>query len=174
MTELIKQAQSELMNELKKHKMLKPTKDSAFQKTEKLLCNYNQFKKVIEKKQQEIDIIKAIGLSDRSKSIVILSHNKTLDQRTPGEKAEDRIEEIQASMVHLQGYIQAIEDALETISNNEYFELIELLYFEGKTREEVAEYFEVDVATISRHKKKMIDIIKIQLFPDDSIMELFY
>lgn len=154
--------------------MLKPTRDSAFMKTEKLLWNYNQFKKVIEKKQQEIDIIKAIGLSDRSKSIVIMSHNRTLDQRTPGEKAEDRVEEIQDSMVHLQGYIKAIDAALETISHDEYFELIELYYFEGKTREDVADYFEVDVATVSRHKKKLIDTMKIHLFPDDSIMELFY
>lgn len=167
------EAASTLMKELTRNKMIKPNKDSAFQKTEKLLYNYNQFKKVIADKQEQIDIIAAIGLSKRSKSIVKLPMNQSYDTRTDAERAEDTIEQIQASMVKVQEYIQLIDNALEKVSNDEYFELIELYYFEGQTREEIADYFEVDVSTISRHRKRLVNNMKIYLFPDDSIMELF-
>lgn len=173
MTELIKQVHAELMQELKRNKMVKPIKDSAFQKTEKLLYNYNQFKKVIEKKQEQIEMIAAIGLSNRSKSIVIVPTTKTFDTRTPGEKAEDRIEEIQASMVQMQWYIQLIDDALDKISADQYFDIIRLKYFEGQTVENISYELECDPSTVTRNKNRLVDILKIHLFPDDSIMELF-
>lgn len=153
--------------------MIKPNKDSAFQKTEKLLYNYNQFKKIIADKQEQIDIIAAIGLSKRSKSIVKLPMNQSHENKTDAERAEERIEEIKASMVKVQGYIQLIDDALDKISNDPYFDLIRLKYFEGLTREEISCELDCDTSTVTRNKNRLVNTLKIYLFPDDAIMELF-
>jgi len=46
-------------------------------------------------------------------------------------------------------------------------------YFESKTREEIAEELEVDVSTITRNKNRLINTLKITLFSDEVIYELF-
>lgn len=46
-------------------------------------------------------------------------------------------------------------------------------YFEGKTREEIAEHFDVDVSTISRNKNRLINLLQIRLFSDEVIYQIF-
>jgi len=162
------------MKELKQHRLLKSNKDSAFQKTEKLLYNYKQFKQVIEKKQEQIKTIENEGWAKRSKSIVILSTSNSYETSTDGEKAEARIEEIQASIEKIESYIQFIDNSLDRISTDQYFDIIRLKYFEGLTNEDISFELDCDPSTVTRHKNRLINIIKIYLFPDDSIVELFY
>ena len=70
--------------------------------------------------------------------------------------------------------IQKIDAALlEVQAADEYYDMIPMLFFEGATREAVAEHYDVTVTTVSRHKKELIDSLKILLFSDDTIIELF-
>ena len=69
--------------------------------------------------------------------------------------------------------VKIINDALQQIQEDRYYEIIPLIYFEGRTREEVAEYFDTTVTTISRNKSRLINKIKPLLFSDDVIYELF-
>ena len=66
-----------------------------------------------------------------------------------------------------------INEALGTIKEDPYYDLIRLIYFEGRSREEVAEYFDTSVTTISRNKARLINKIKCVLFSDDFILELY-
>lgn len=70
-------------------------------------------------------------------------------------------------------FINIIDKALSTIENDEYYEVITQFYFEGKTRENIAEYFECDVKTVTRNKSRLINKLKIILFSDKTIEELF-
>ena len=56
---------------------------------------------------------------------------------------------------------------------DEYYEIIRLKYFEKKKGEEIAEYFDVETSTISRNKNRLINVLKIYLFSDDVVNELF-
>lgn len=67
-------------------------------------------------------------------------------------------------------FIKIIDDALEVLSDDEYFEIIPLIYFEHKTREWVAEYFDVTVTTISRQKKRLLNSLYILVFADDYVL----
>jgi len=163
----------ELLIELKKKGFTKHNKQTAFQKTEQLLYNYMNFKQVIIDKQKLIDFIKENGIQKRSKSIVNFTGNYQLDTRNDFEKAEEQIEALENSILITKKYIAVIDDALSKISNDKYYDLIRLRYFEGKTREEIAEYFDVDVATISRNKNRLINTLKIYLFSDEAIKEIF-
>lgn len=69
--------------------------------------------------------------------------------------------------------VKEIEAALEEIYDDLYYDIIPMYYFEGKTREDVAEYFDTTVTTISRNKSRLINKLKVRLFSDDFIYELF-
>lgn len=72
-----------------------------------------------------------------------------------------------------QKLIKIIDRALKTIKDDPYYKIIELFYFEHKTRAEIAEIFNVDDKTISRNKKRLVKEIKYIVFSDDTIEELF-
>ena len=163
----------ELLIELKKKGFTKHNKQTAFQKTEQLLYNYMNFKQVIVDKQKVIEQIKQEGIQKRSKSIVNFTGNYQLDTRNDFEKAEEQIEALENSIMITKRYIEIIDAALSKLEDDNYYDLIRLRYFEGKTREEIAEHFDVDVATVSRNKNRLINILKIHLFSDEVICEIF-
>ncbi len=70
-------------------------------------------------------------------------------------------------------YVEMIEKALQEIKDDEYFEIIPLRYFENKSREQVAEYFDVSTTTITRHQRELLERLSVLIFSDDVIYELF-
>lgn len=69
--------------------------------------------------------------------------------------------------------VKMIDDALESISDDIYYEIIPMTYFDNETRENIAEYFNTTITTISRNKKRLVNKLKVKLFSDDVIFELF-
>lgn len=69
--------------------------------------------------------------------------------------------------------VEIVDKALDLIRDDEYYDIIPMTYFEGHSREWVAEYFDVTVTTISRHKTRLINTLKTLIFADDVIYELF-
>lgn len=74
---------------------------------------------------------------------------------------------------HTKKLLSKIEEAMKTIENDPYKEAIEMFYFEGVSREEVAEYYNTSVTTISRNKTRLINKIKIILFSDETILQIY-
>ena len=70
-------------------------------------------------------------------------------------------------------FVEMIENALQDVSDDPYFEIIELKYFKGWTHEQIAEYFDVQPAAISKQRTKLINRIRAGIFSDDFIMELY-
>lgn len=70
-------------------------------------------------------------------------------------------------------FVKMIGDALEDISDDPYFQIIELKYFNGWTHEQIAEYFDVQPAAISKQRKRLINRLRGILFSDDFISELY-
>lgn len=66
-----------------------------------------------------------------------------------------------------------IKEALQEIENDVYYEIIPLWYFDKETRESIAEHFNTTVTTISRNKNRLVNRLKVTLFSDDVIYELF-
>lgn len=69
--------------------------------------------------------------------------------------------------------VAQVERALATIKNDPYYEVIELFYFEGQSRESIAGYFNTSPTTISRNKARLLKKIAPQLLSDDVIFEIF-
>ena len=66
-----------------------------------------------------------------------------------------------------------VEKALETVSDDPYFQIIELKYFQKWTHERMAEYFNVDVSVISKRRTRLINQLRAIVFSDDFIRELY-
>lgn len=74
---------------------------------------------------------------------------------------------------YTQKLVAKIDDALQSIEDDIYYDVIPLIYFEDETRENVADRFRTTVTTISRNKVRLVNKLKVILFSDDVIYELF-
>lgn len=66
-----------------------------------------------------------------------------------------------------------IEEALKDISDDIYYDIIPMFYFHNETREYIAERFGCTETTISRNKTRLLNQLKLKLFSNDVIFELF-
>lgn len=69
--------------------------------------------------------------------------------------------------------VARIDSALEDIKDDIYYDIIPLTYFQKETRQNIAEIFNTTERTISRNKGRLIHELKVKLFSDDVIYELF-
>lgn len=163
----------EVVSELKRQGLLKDNRQSPFQKTEILLYNYNNFKAAIDDKCEQIKTIRCEGIPQKSKSITSFSSSPTYEIKSESDKAEEKIESIENSIQTTKNFIKVIDAAIDMLKDDPYFDVIKMKYFNGKTREEIAEYFEVDVSTISRNKNRIVNLLQIRLFSDEVIYQIF-
>lgn len=159
--------------EFQKKGLLKNSKQSAFQKTEILLYNYNNFKDAVKEKRLQIKEVKSHGLKQRSKSITSFSPGNNFNDKDCEELEEEKIKQLENSISMTKNLISVIDKALEKLRGDEYYEIIRLKYFENKKGDDIAEWFNVEPSTISRNKNRLINILKIYLFSDEVVNELF-
>lgn len=150
----------------------KPEK-TAYQKTEQLLYNYNNFKKILADRQKEIEELRKYGVPA---SCAISEYvNKggmpqglVLDE----ERVDAAVHTVQASV---QGIVQAlslIDKCMATLGNDPYYKVLPMRYFEGRTLEDIGVEFGKDTATISRNRVRLVKELSMRLFPDQYINEL--
>lgn len=69
--------------------------------------------------------------------------------------------------------VAKIEAALKDIEDDLYYDVIPMFYFHNETREYIAERFGCTETTVSRNKTRLLNQLKLKLFSDDVIFELF-
>lgn len=69
--------------------------------------------------------------------------------------------------------VQKVDEAMQTIAGDPYYDVIRLFYFEDQTRESIALDYGCTETTISRNKTRLLNKLKTILFSDDVIFELF-
>ena len=157
--------------EFKKSMLVKEQAKTPYQKVEYLLYNYNNFKRGIQNKQERIDDINKHGLGQKSKSIT--SYGGAGTAKDQEEVVKEQVRSIQRSINSTERCIQNIDDALKRIDDDEYAGIIKMRYIEGKSQEEIADYYEVNPSTVSRNKSRLINELKIILFVDEVLRDIF-
>ena len=66
-----------------------------------------------------------------------------------------------------------VEKALANIKKDQYYDIIELYYFERFSLESIAEYLKVSTMTVSRNKQRLLKKMLPQIFSEEMIEELF-
>lgn len=69
--------------------------------------------------------------------------------------------------------VEKINGALKDISSDIYYDIIPMFYFEGETRERIADHFNTSTRTIGRNKARLVNKLKVKLLSDDVVFELF-
>lgn len=70
--------------------------------------------------------------------------------------------------------VAKVEEALDEIKNDPYYDIIPMFYFENETRECIALTLETTVRTVARNKRRLVDDLKVKLFSDDCIREILF
>ena len=169
---IINKTVQQTVSELQNKKIVKMNSLNAKEKTEKLLYNYENFCNIINEKQDKINEIRECGgLHQKSKSFVNFIQT---DGMRPEVDVEDIIATLQHSIDMAEQLIGIIDMALDTVSDDEYFDCIKYKYFKShkKLRREVAEIFDCDESKISLKTKELVNKITQYLFTNDVIIEL--
>lgn len=163
-----------VLEELKNKKLLKNPK-SSYKSTEKILYSLNVLPEAIKLIDEEVKKLeeeaKAIAIpTAKSNSLILNERNNTYVYGD--ETLETRISELKQISVKAKSQIRLVKSALKKIENDKYYDIIPMYYFEEKTIEEIAEECEWAVSTVSKHKKRLMNDLKVYVFPDTFIEEL--
>lgn len=174
-SETIESTVKATIDEIENRGMMKKKNVSTFKKTEQLLYNYNAFNEVVLDKKDMIKQIKEVGLSKKSGSIIPMPEDLGFkEMKSESEKENDAIESLKRSIETTERFIKLIDNALETISNDPYFEVVKMHYFQGMKYASIADKWPVtiDESTICRNKNRLVKKMSIYLFSDEVINEM--
>ena len=147
-------------------------KQTAYERTEALLLNYNQFKAMVEDREAEIATIRKHG--------VLASCGNVLSPTVRGITAKQAVDEglveaaIERASNSIYATVQAIalvERGLESLKGDPYYKILEMRYLEGKTQIEMAEYFGCTQQNISYNQTRLVKAMSIRMFPDKVVEE---
>ena len=166
--QIIKKTAVETVKELEKARLTKQDGATFFQKTEKLLYNYNDLQEAVKQKERDIEFLQINGLQGKSKSIVLYSTN-------PGSAGADQYVEVleayRAAKERTERLISKIDRALNEIKQDPKYFIIQEKYFsdEKHSNEKIAEKFGINEKTVRRHRNRLINKLQILLFGADAL-----
>ena len=163
-----------VLEELKSKKLLKNPK-SSYKSTEKILYSLNVLPEAIalideevEKLEKEAeDIPKAPA---KSNSLILNEKNNTYIYGD--ETLETRISELKQISVKAKSQVRLVKSALKKIEEDKWYDIIPMYYFDNMKIEAIAEELDCSVSTISDNKKRLMNELKVYIFPDTFIEEL--
>lgn len=168
-----------LIDELEARGLIKKD-NSSFKNTEKILFNYNKLKESIADRKEQIDDIMAVGVLKKSKSITSISSNNA-PSYDDNEILEQSINSLNKHIERTKIIIKHIDRVLDKFKDDPYFDIIKLYYFDGKSYEQIAEFYDnknkkefsqTASSTISRNKNRLVNAIKVLLLPNEFLSEI--
>ena len=173
--ELINKASAEgakaAIKEVRKQKMFRDGMDT-YQKTEYILRNYNDFKRAVAEREEKINDIVKYGVKKKSCSITSYPGG-TRSMTDDEQKADEQIAVLQQQNEVTKRLIAQVDEILAGLQDEPYYEVIPMYYFDGKKYEVIGGELGISNATVSTYKKNLVNKIKIMMFSDNVILELF-
>lgn len=150
----------------------KPEK-SAYSKTEALLYNYNGFKRIVEEREQQIDEILVYGVPE-NKGVREFVQKGGMPHGlvTEEEAVNTAVAHIRRSVEGTVAAIDLIDNALDGLKNDPYYDVLPMTYFEGRTQEDIADHIGCSQVSISKNKHRLVKELSLKLFPDQVIREM--
>lgn len=149
------------------------TEKTAYQKTEQLLYNFRGFQKIVAERMDEIEEIKKYGVPQSCGALGERVQGGTLPGGIvlPEESVEQAVQRIHCAIESTVRVIALIERSMELLSKDPYYNILEMRYFDNRTLEDIAAYFNCDTSTVSRNRSRLVKELSLRLFPDDVVNE---
>lgn len=147
---------------------------TAYQKTEALLYNYRNFKKIVEERMSEIDSIKKYGVPKKSGSVVEYGNRSNREQglKTVEESVQSAVWNVERSVHDTVQVISLIDKSMAALKCDPYYDILEMRYFDGRTQEDIADHLGCSQVTISKNKARLVNELSMRLFPSQAISEI--
>ena len=147
---------------------------TAYQKTEQLLYNYNNFKRIVEERYAEIEELRKYGVPKKSAAVVEYSPKSGSVQGIvlPEESVESAVQEKLRSVEATVRIISMIDSCMKALENDPYYKILEMRYFEGRTQEDIALEFGCSQVTISNNKNRLVKELAMRIFPSQVAEEM--
>lgn len=149
------------------------TEKTAYQKTEQLLYNYRGFQKIVQERLDEIEEIKKYGVPKSCGAVGERVQGGALPGGIvlPEESVEQAVHRIHCAIESTVRVIALVDRSMDILKNDPYYKILEMRYFEGRTLEDIAAYFNCDSSTVSRNRSRLVKELSLRLFPDDVVNE---
>lgn len=145
---------------------------TATTKTEYLLANYITFKRIIQEHYQEIDDLRTHGVPNRSPVLNEYVQKSCANRFVPKDETVDNaVHNVLASVQGTVRIVSTIDKAMDAIKYDPYYRILEMLYFEGRTQEDIAAEFKCTQPAISQNKNRLVKELAMRIFPNEYIEE---
>lgn len=156
----------------------KPKQDfserTAYQKTEQMLYMYNKFKSIVDEAERTILEYQTHGVPQKCGAVGERVQTSIVQTGIvlPEESVESAVHNVQKSVERTVRIVSMIEDGMAALQIDPWYDILPMLYFEGRTQEDIASHLNTTQKTISKHKTRLVRELALQLFPDQVIDEL--
>jgi len=138
-----------------------------FKETERLLYSLPALR--LKVAQDEEDLKNGLVLPPEKSRDIVKPSRGGYRMHDPEAKEERYIADRMESMERTKREIQRIERALETIQDDEYYDIIPLKYWDGMSPAQIAEALHCDERTFYRQKNRLVNKLKVVLFGADAL-----
>lgn len=138
-----------------------------FKETERLLYSLPALK--LKVAQDEEDLKNGLVLPPEKSRDIVKPSQGGYRMYDPEAREERYIAGRKESMERTKKEIQRIERALETIQDDEYYDIVPLKYWDLVQPAQIAEALHCDERTYRRHKNRLVNKLKVVLFGADAL-----
>jgi DNA-directed RNA polymerase specialized sigma subunit len=181
MLELAQMISTSVVTALKEHHLIgntpaEPKKEkSAYQKTEILLYNYNNLKKIVEDKYAEIEEIKKHGVPKKGEAVHTYCGSGSVSGLVlPEESVESAVCRIQESVQETVQVISMIDRNMAAMRNDPYYKVLVMRYMEGRTQEDIAVELKCTQPNVAYHKSRLVKELAMRIFPSQVTQEMMH
>lgn len=148
---------------------VKPRSDKdAYKKTEQILWNYRPLQEILEDKLEYAEYIEQFGVPAGSKCVA--SYGEFFGKNNN----KDLVNDILSEAMWINDTLCKINRALSYIKGDKYYDILEDYYFRGKSLDELAKRYNVEIAAISKRKAKLVKKLSLYLFPRQNFEEMLF
>lgn len=146
---------------------------SAYNKTEQLLYNYNNFKRVVKEKLEQINEIKKYGVPHKGGAVHTYAGGNTVHGlATVDETVDNAVHTVQVSVQGIVDVINMINEAMQGIKNDPWYPILEMRYFDGMGQDDIAKAMNCTQPNVSYHKSRLVKELAVRIFPDEIVKEM--
>ncbi len=142
------------------------TQRNYFKETERLLYSLPALRLKVAQDEEDLQNNQIVM---KRKSVDIIRFSGMGSSGNLHDPEADYIESRKASMERTKREIQRIDRALETIQEDQYYEIIPMKYWDLMQPAEIAERLGCDERTFYRHRNRLVNKLKIILFGADAL-----
>lgn len=147
---------------------------NTYESTELMLYKLNVLPDIVKELKTELKNLNAennkmSGIKIKSSKLILKEKDNTYIYAD--ETLLSRINVVKQTILKTQSYIRYANKILKKFENDEYYPIIDMIYFKKKTYDDISNEYGWAIGTISKHKSRLINEMKVYFYPCECLEE---